>query len=186
MSMVQKIGRFRVNSADSTQNRTGSGRVLPDSRVYTSFSEKIGWTVTESADFLIFQFSGRVTLSQAELTEFTPSWADSKQNWQKKRRSIPVVVLTNLDWVSADGYAVVGQANNRQKKRRRSAEENSRANNCWRSSNFNRLRRRKWVPFEFRSKYRKKWVCGGEGNEKGNKKKNYSRPSSFSYFFILL
>jgi hypothetical protein len=53
--IVRKIGRFRVKSADSTRNRTGPIRFLPDSQACAIFSKKIGWTVSESADFPIFR-----------------------------------------------------------------------------------------------------------------------------------
>ena len=69
-AMVPEIGRFRVNSADSTRNQTGPGRVLPDSRACASFSEKLGWTVTESADFPIFR------PSYTESSRVEPIWAD--------------------------------------------------------------------------------------------------------------
>ena len=68
--MVPKIGRFRVDSAESTRNRRRPSRVLPDSRARASFSAKLGWTVPESADFPIFR------PSYTDSSRVEPIWAD--------------------------------------------------------------------------------------------------------------
>ena len=81
--MVPEIGRFRVNSAESTRNRTGPSRVLPEFHACASFSAKLGWTVFDSAEFSDFPAESAElhrVLSELQRVEpsFKPTYTESE------------------------------------------------------------------------------------------------------------